>query len=1519
MAQTVAPTKLVADQTEWAKRMMIFLQADDMPPDVVADDGRDVLHLTYPFLDMGYQVERHAEKLGLPDVHLPPPLAVGEGADPDNGTLVRLLSPYHTLRWQFAAFPPSVKGGVHLATLRTGNETRIAVVARRQQVPGTAVAESAKKVRLFDSDGRQVREIVVPEDMNPPFVIATGAFGGRSESGEDWLAVASRDQNRPNTPVLFFDGTGNLVKRTNLPRPAEANGVRPLLGEVQLGTLPETGRDRLLAWYPNAGVAVLSDVSGSAPQSREVRLPTAPGSAEVFASAFPDQELLFTLNDDLLFSKVGILRGNGTMTSQDIGRMENLFFGKTAPPDDGKSFCVTGGYNGNAMLPRPWNLYRESRDPAVLRSEDFRDWIDLSKDPAIKITDAGNVLFPFFSHWHNSFWGFNIGDAVDPQTGFSLYNVVDANDKTTGNGALFKGDVAIDRQLLLPSRVAFWRTAPRIRGSGEDASRLIGATSLHEMGSPEDYNPGNLRQFRLYAASLFDTIDSFNQRFGTSFPSFDEIDPPRNRDRGEWDSVSRDKKQKNSEFGTFWMDYNRMVVMSTRMVEANRDAVLAGLPPEIVKNHRPGFGENMGISGMTMGTGTGGSVYGPYQELAGTRTRVTKVVSSGHWNTTFGEYGANWDSLLNYTRLKYYWRNGTLCVNMQPQQLAETYRMLATDGEPRPGQTGGVGQIVGVSVSTPDGPVLFNIAQIGAGPERNGLLKSVTADGRFEGSTYVVPFHAKVETVPLVENFSHQGAAKDFAFGPVPVLSHNDQIEFTFVAEAVPSGKVVCWISQEGVPLPGSRREFDITPGAKPFRYTVRNHFLLRDVKLHISVPSDSVKITNGQASAQVELVARHDRQDGVQHRGGVSFALMDRSSVAVRTPSEIGVPVSAAPGEAELNDSEPPVWKNGSVEWTRPLDGRIGVGALFPADEPDLSSSLRIRGAWDNDRVAAFRVYDGVGGKLLGEYPATFGHQIPLPDLPPLRPAKLLIKAVDRSGNESKGLPFDLLAPAIFNFGPEQTPAVPGVRLVTAKTLYSEESGYGWETLDQLKAGNQGMLGETSLSRHVAVGNQPARFLMNAADGLYRIIPIIGAAGNNQSKLFRVEAGDGSGLNYTTRDWHYSMEPFVARAHGGRLALTFSPGTQVSMVLVMPAVDGEAPRWPNPGVKIAQAGYDTEFGKEAKVNREKGRLVLEWNAAEGQVRHYRVQINDLPPTATNLTGITLRDVPLDTPLSITVTAVDHEGNTTPAAPITTRLDRDLMGLIDVRGAFPLHDQAKIDVFVNGIRAEPDPAADKLPTTLLFQPGRNVIAIRAEGKVGGAKISGSMQTGSGENLVGEGWRVSDTEIKGWESVGLDDSAWPLAEEIDTKRFGAHGLAKSTARWFGLPGAGSPAFFRKVVEMAPPGQKQTPVAHAAGGAPSAMDRNAVENLIAKQVIAEVAFQNISLKEALNRVREESKILGAGENGLRFDVNKAVADKPVTITSTNIFIKTLLDNLAELSGSRYVVEKDGRIRFVPGSNQ
>jgi hypothetical protein len=120
MAQTVAPTKLAADQTEWAKRMMIFLQADDMPPDIVADGGRDVLHLTYPFLDMGYQVERHAEKLGPPEVHLPPPLAVGEGADPDNGTLLRLLNPYHTMRRQFAAFPPPVKGpSRHFLTLVT--------------------------------------------------------------------------------------------------------------------------------------------------------------------------------------------------------------------------------------------------------------------------------------------------------------------------------------------------------------------------------------------------------------------------------------------------------------------------------------------------------------------------------------------------------------------------------------------------------------------------------------------------------------------------------------------------------------------------------------------------------------------------------------------------------------------------------------------------------------------------------------------------------------------------------------------------------------------------------------------------------------------------------------------------------------------------------------------------------------------------------------------------------------------------------------------------------------------------------------------------------------------------------------------------------------------------------------------------------------------------------------------------------------------------------------------------------
>jgi len=99
------------------------------------------------------------------------------------------------------------------------------------------------------------------------------------------------------------------------------------------------------------------------------------------------------------------------------------------------------------------------------------------------------------------------------------------------------------------------------------------------------------------------------------------------------------------------------------------------------------------------------------------------------------------------------WKRGVRMLHhitfSDEQSLAEkgAIEQLAEKNMPRPGYTGGTTSSMGVSR---DG-VTYNIIQIGDGVGTNGqgLLKSVTAAGKWEGTVYVVPFHSYVNITTL--------------------------------------------------------------------------------------------------------------------------------------------------------------------------------------------------------------------------------------------------------------------------------------------------------------------------------------------------------------------------------------------------------------------------------------------------------------------------------------------------------------------------------------------------------------------------------------------------------------------------------------------------------------------------------------------------------------------------------------------------------------------------------------------------
>ena len=100
--------------------------------------------------------------------------------------------------------------------------------------------------------------------------------------------------------------------------------------------------------------------------------------------------------------------------------------------------------------------------------------------------------------------------------------------------------------------------AVEFRGENGNPEHLVGVSPVHEHeinvpGSVGDYNQHMIQGFRLYLLQQFGSLEQINQKLGTTFASVDEIDPPRDSGRGEWDLYQGD-------YFTQWALYKRYIV-----------------------------------------------------------------------------------------------------------------------------------------------------------------------------------------------------------------------------------------------------------------------------------------------------------------------------------------------------------------------------------------------------------------------------------------------------------------------------------------------------------------------------------------------------------------------------------------------------------------------------------------------------------------------------------------------------------------------------------------------------------------------------------------------------------------------------------------------------------------------------------------------------------------------------------------------------------------------------------------------
>ena len=262
-------------------------------------------------------------------------------------------------------------------------------------------------------------------------------------------------------------------------------------------------------------------------------------------------------------------------------------------------------------------------------------------------------------------------------------------------------------------------------------------------------------------------MGKWNARFGTGFREY--FDAPRDFGRGDWDAYSD-----GNGFAVAWLEYQRWLVNRT-LAGTYREALLAGVPPEMIKCHQipssyaveQGYGKGLTrISpidyAMSCGVGYGFTRFGVFYDEPG--NVVEGSYSSGFDSAVMGEFQPlTTDGEVAYRQLRYVFDHGVRAAhvlfwakNHSPNYTPEMSKYNETmhaamqrliDEDPRrPGQAGGVGQVRGYVRE--DGEKMA-IISVGTGADYTGLIKSVRADGTMEGSVYVVPFHAAVGVVEL--------------------------------------------------------------------------------------------------------------------------------------------------------------------------------------------------------------------------------------------------------------------------------------------------------------------------------------------------------------------------------------------------------------------------------------------------------------------------------------------------------------------------------------------------------------------------------------------------------------------------------------------------------------------------------------------------------------------------------------------------------------------------------------------------
>ena len=859
----------------------------------VDDKSSSVTLSVYRHLDLDAGTKRESKQASTrPPVPLGPQIVAGEGADPRNHTVIRILSEYQVCETQFLAYPPTIRGGVGVETGKDEKDhTFIAT--------WPLLSKLTHNIHLFNQAGGTIGKIQVAKEIHPPFDLAVGNFAPGSPGDE--IAVISQNAQRAKPIVLVYSSSGKLLSR------------KTINGEKGRYSLITKGKDRLIAQeFDKNKIHTLLPTQEVASLRNEIQ------TWSLFDSVYPDREFNGGKSEKTTSTLMRIEKGR-KLAPLDAGGMENKFWFDPQEEHNGDPstwgefpdgiYVRNAKYNylGSAQYWSPLVKSGEIESRSYAEWTSNIDWQKIFKSSWKKSVIDYNQGKPTvwsagFSHRWRIGAMKSISSKIDSKTGLPTYLLLDRKNDPTGGGYFGKTmfdygsqhfeNEALNKLYTYAQRAFYRKLAPAYRKNPE---MTIAVEPNHEneivSGSDSigDYNTGSLEGFYHYLSSLYGNIESINQIMGTSF-TIDFFDAPRNLFRGEWDQYDFENL-----FFREWVEYNRVLV-SRRVGTSYRECLLAGFPPEMIKSHQiPDsyvFKSIVGISEgqkrispidwlLTTGAGFGFSRYGTYYDRE--HNIGQGAYSSGFDNMLVGEYASlNASHQKSLDQLLYLRNHGvsTLHVMWWPSDLDKGFNkaqesalreMISKHDTPRKGLAGGINEIRPWRGQRKS----FDIASLGIGPSHTGLLKSLRKDGSFEGTVYAVPFHAHVNIEVLNEQNTTNLNPQTLELATIPHTRPGSVIEVSFKVNGKTDNLLIDF-THRGVKLSDKSIRLEQIKGGQQVRLVYKIPLLMDEIKLLASSDKNII--------IEDLLVVHHQDQvinlakkimTGKRHQGGVTFACL--------------------------------------------------------------------------------------------------------------------------------------------------------------------------------------------------------------------------------------------------------------------------------------------------------------------------------------------------------------------------------------------------------------------------------------------------------------------------------------------------------------------------------------------------------------------------------------------------------------------------------------------------------------------